>query len=154
MGRIIWLASFPKSGNTWMRAFLHNLMRDPKATSGYDINRLGEFSFYTNYVVVGLILAAIAFLIVRRLERSWVGLNLDAVRLDETACAGFGIDVARWKILAFYAPTLKAWALGLRATGTAKRFSDLDLALEGEGPVDYQTISQPRQPSMCGMPSS
>jgi len=30
-----------------------------------------------------------------------VGLNLDAVRLDETAAAVFGIDVARWKILAF-----------------------------------------------------
>lgn len=44
MGRIIWLASFPKSGNTWMRAFLHNLLRDPKA-GAYDINRLGEFSF-------------------------------------------------------------------------------------------------------------
>src|SRR5438046_8287759 len=43
MGRIIWLASFPKSGNTWMRAFLHNLMRNP--SEAYDINRLGEFSF-------------------------------------------------------------------------------------------------------------
>jgi hypothetical protein len=43
MGRLIWLASFPKSGNTWMRAFLHNLLRDPK--DDYDINRLGEFSF-------------------------------------------------------------------------------------------------------------
>jgi len=43
MGRIIWLASFPKSGNTWMRAFLHNLMRNPN--EAYDINRLGEFSF-------------------------------------------------------------------------------------------------------------
>jgi hypothetical protein len=43
MGRIIWLASFPKSGNTWMRAYLHNLMRNPK--DGYDINRLGELSF-------------------------------------------------------------------------------------------------------------
>lgn len=43
MGRIIWLASFPKSGNTWMRAFLHNLLRDPRIA--YDINRLGEFSF-------------------------------------------------------------------------------------------------------------
>jgi hypothetical protein len=43
MGRLIWLASYPKSGNTWMRAFLHNLLRDPK--SDYDINRLGEFSF-------------------------------------------------------------------------------------------------------------
>jgi|APAra7269096979_1048534.scaffolds.fasta_scaffold08355_2 hypothetical protein len=44
MGRIIWLASFPKSGNTWMRAFLHNLLRDPRE-GAYDINRLGEFSF-------------------------------------------------------------------------------------------------------------
>lgn len=42
MGKIIWLASYPKSGNTWMRAFLHNLMRDPP--EGYDINRMGEFS--------------------------------------------------------------------------------------------------------------
>ncbi len=30
MGNIVWLASYPKSGNTWMRAFLHNLFRDPK----------------------------------------------------------------------------------------------------------------------------
>ena len=29
MGAIIWLASYPKSGNTWMRAFLHNMLRDP-----------------------------------------------------------------------------------------------------------------------------
>jgi ABC-type branched-subunit amino acid transport system permease subunit len=69
---------------------------------GWDLNAsTGEFSFYTNYVIMGLGLAALAFLVVRRLERSWVGLNLDAVRLDETACAVFGIDVARWKILAF-----------------------------------------------------
>ncbi len=31
MGAIIWLASYPKSGNTWMRAFLHNLLRNPDA---------------------------------------------------------------------------------------------------------------------------
>src|SRR5690606_40856232 len=31
MGSIIWLASYPKSGNTWLRAFLHNLLRDAKA---------------------------------------------------------------------------------------------------------------------------
>ncbi|MBT5434029.1 MAG: sulfotransferase domain-containing protein [Rhodospirillaceae bacterium] len=28
MGKIFWLASYPKSGNTWMRAFLHNLIHD------------------------------------------------------------------------------------------------------------------------------
>ena len=29
MGNLIWLASFPKSGNTWLRAFLHNLLLNP-----------------------------------------------------------------------------------------------------------------------------
>ncbi|HXD83760.1 MAG TPA: sulfotransferase domain-containing protein, partial [Rudaea sp.] len=32
MGSILWLASYPKSGNTWLRAFLANLVanrRDP-----------------------------------------------------------------------------------------------------------------------------
>jgi ABC-type branched-subunit amino acid transport system permease subunit len=60
-----------------------------------------ELSFYVNYVLLALAMAAIAFMLVRRLERSWIGLALDAVRLDETASAAFGIDVARWKIAAF-----------------------------------------------------
>ncbi|HWT97224.1 MAG TPA: sulfotransferase domain-containing protein [Terriglobales bacterium] len=42
MGKIIWLASYPKSGNTWMRTFIHNLLRDPK--DGYDINKITDFS--------------------------------------------------------------------------------------------------------------
>jgi hypothetical protein len=29
MGNIVWLASYPKSGNTWMRAFIHNLVENP-----------------------------------------------------------------------------------------------------------------------------
>ena len=60
-----------------------------------------EISFYANYVLLALVMAAVAFMLVRRLERSWIGLNLDAVRLDETASAAFGINVARWKITAF-----------------------------------------------------
>lgn len=28
MGNIVWLASYPKSGNTWLRAFIHNLISD------------------------------------------------------------------------------------------------------------------------------
>jgi hypothetical protein len=31
MGKLVWLASYPKSGNTWLRAFLHNLLLDPPA---------------------------------------------------------------------------------------------------------------------------
>jgi ABC-type branched-subunit amino acid transport system permease subunit len=73
---------------------------------GWDLNTplaIGgeEISFYANYVIVALGLAAVAFVVVRRLERSWIGLNLDAVRLDETVCAVFGIEVGRWKVVAF-----------------------------------------------------
>jgi len=42
MGRIVWLASYPKSGNTWVRAFLHNYITDAQAPHG--INKLHEFS--------------------------------------------------------------------------------------------------------------
>jgi ABC-type branched-subunit amino acid transport system permease subunit len=58
-------------------------------------------SFYFSYVVLSMVLLAAAFVLVRRLERSWIGLNLDALRLDETAASCFGLDVARWKITAF-----------------------------------------------------
>jgi ABC-type branched-subunit amino acid transport system permease subunit len=60
-----------------------------------------DLSFYVNYVALGLLLLIAAFVLVRRLERSWIGLNLDAIRLDETASACFGLAVARWKITAF-----------------------------------------------------
>jgi len=60
-----------------------------------------ELSFYVNYLVVILLILVAAFMIVRRLERSWVGLNLDALRLDETAATCFGLNVMRWKITAF-----------------------------------------------------
>jgi hypothetical protein len=42
MGNILWLASYPKSGNTWLRAFLHNLMRN--ATQPIEQNRLNELT--------------------------------------------------------------------------------------------------------------
>jgi hypothetical protein len=54
MGKIIWLASYPKSGNTWLRAFLHNYIAQPDTP--YSINRLIDFSvsecnaqFYRKY---------------------------------------------------------------------------------------------------------
>jgi ABC-type branched-subunit amino acid transport system permease subunit len=73
---------------------------------GWSFNDNIEFgtitlSFYMNYFVVALLLLVAAFVMVRRLERSWIGLNLDALRLDETAANCFGLDVARWKITAF-----------------------------------------------------
>ena len=41
MGALIWLASYPKSGNTWMRTFLHNLFAN--GSQPVDLNRLDEF---------------------------------------------------------------------------------------------------------------
>jgi hypothetical protein len=42
MGKIVWLASYPKSGNTWLRAFLHNYIAQPE--TAYSINRLVDLS--------------------------------------------------------------------------------------------------------------
>lgn len=30
MGNIVWIASYPKSGNTWLRAFIYNLIESPQ----------------------------------------------------------------------------------------------------------------------------
>lgn len=80
-----------------------------KFNSNIDIGGV-EVSFYVNYIVLGLVLLALAFTFVRRVERSWIGLNLDAVRLDETAATCFGLNITRWKITAF---TLGNFLVGL-----------------------------------------
>lgn len=41
MGSLIWLASYPKSGNTWLRAFLYNLLRNPPTPA--PVNDLDRF---------------------------------------------------------------------------------------------------------------
>jgi ABC-type branched-subunit amino acid transport system permease subunit len=69
--------------------------------SNIEIGESIELSFYVNYLVVALLILIAAFVVVRRLERSWIGLNLDALRLDETAAMCFGLNVVRWKITAF-----------------------------------------------------
>lgn len=49
---IVWLASYPKSGNTWTRAFLHNLLDVIKGEDGgvHDINAMNE---YTTWDIAG-----------------------------------------------------------------------------------------------------
>jgi len=42
VGQLVWIASYPKSGNTWIRAFLHNYIRQGEAP--YDINRLTDLT--------------------------------------------------------------------------------------------------------------
>lgn len=42
MGKLVWLASYPKSGNTWVRAFLHNYIAN--AQTPHSINNLIDVS--------------------------------------------------------------------------------------------------------------
>lgn len=82
-------------------------LRIPRMTIfGWELNEniaIGEteISFYANYAVLSLILCVLAFVLVRRLERSWIGVSMDVVRTDEIAASVFGIPIARMKIIAF-----------------------------------------------------
>ncbi len=69
-----------------------------------------DMSFYLSYFVLSMILLVASFVLVRRLERSWIGLNFDALRLDETAAQCFGLDLSRWKITSF---TLGNFLIGI-----------------------------------------
>jgi ABC-type branched-subunit amino acid transport system permease subunit len=78
----------------------------PFVLFGWNFNsaiRIGDFtaSFYFSYLLLALLLLVTSFALVRRLERSWIGLSMDAIRLDEIASACYGLDLARWKVLAF-----------------------------------------------------
>lgn len=69
--------------------------------SNIELSEETEVSFYASYALLGLLLFSGSLILVRRLERSWIGLSMDAVRIDEISASVFGFDVARWKILAF-----------------------------------------------------
>lgn len=71
-----------------------------------------EFSFYVSYVLLSLVICAGAFVLIKALERSWVGLSMDVVRTDETAAATFGLHIARWKVIAFTMGNLFAGIAG------------------------------------------
>ena len=63
----------------------------------------GDFtaSFYLRYDLLVVLFLVAAFTLTRRLERSWLGLCMDAVRVDEISASCFGINVRHWKIVAF-----------------------------------------------------
>ena len=70
------------------------------------------FSFYVNYIVLAFALMLGAFIVASRMDRSWLGLSMDAVRIDETAASTFGIHIVRWKITAFIIGNLFAGMAG------------------------------------------
>jgi len=73
---------------------------------GLDFNRMSsigswDVSFYLPYAVLSISIFAVAFTLIRCIERSWIGIALDTVRCDETAASVFGLSIARWKVVAF-----------------------------------------------------
>jgi ABC-type branched-subunit amino acid transport system permease subunit len=78
-----------------------------------DIHIAGiTFSFYVNYVILTGILTALAMILAGLIDRSWIGVWLDVVRLDETAAAVFGLKIGYWKILAFTLGNFLAGVMG------------------------------------------
>jgi ABC-type branched-subunit amino acid transport system permease subunit len=89
----------------------------PLTLLGFDFGvpvRIGrvEASFYVSYFAIAVLLLVVSFGLVRRIERSWIGLSLDSIRLDEIASACFGLEIARWKIFAFTLGNALAGAAG------------------------------------------
>ncbi len=82
-----------------------------------------EFSFYISYFILSLIICASAFVLIKALERSWVGLSMDVVRTDETAAATFGLHIARWKVIAGIAGSVYGMMIGFVAPNNFS-FSD------------------------------
>ncbi|WP_432212100.1 branched-chain amino acid ABC transporter permease [Bosea vestrisii] len=82
---------------------------------GWDFSKdfvLGDYTFssYANYVILTGSLVGLSGLLLGLMNRSWIGVWLDVVRLDETTASIFGLRVWYWKLLAF---TLGNFLLGL-----------------------------------------
>jgi branched-chain amino acid transport system permease protein len=72
-----------------------------------------QFAHKTNYVLLGLVLFALAQLATVGLERSRLGYYLRALRANHDAAASVGIDERRWKLLAFVGSAALASAAGV-----------------------------------------
>ncbi|MBT3789915.1 MAG: sulfotransferase domain-containing protein [Alphaproteobacteria bacterium] len=48
MAGILWLASYPKSGNTWLRVFLYNLLTNARTVGA--VSQLGQFNYSDTHI--------------------------------------------------------------------------------------------------------
>ncbi|MCB6611607.1 branched-chain amino acid ABC transporter permease [[Clostridium] symbiosum] len=65
-----------------------------------------------HFLVLLVILIVIVCLLIRKMTRSWFGLALSSIRNDEGAAMSLGINVNRYKILAFFLGTSIAGLTG------------------------------------------
>ncbi len=66
----------------------------------------------SGYLVLIALMILGTILLILKMKRSWFGLALSSIRNDETAAASFGIDVSRYKVLAFTIGTAIAGMTG------------------------------------------
>jgi branched-chain amino acid transport system permease protein len=60
-----------------------------------------QFSDIRAYVIIAVVLLAIILIIIQRMERSRFGFRLNALRQNETAAEGMGINTHKTKLMAF-----------------------------------------------------
>ncbi len=61
-----------------------------------------EISFYFPFAVASLALCTMTIYVIQRIENSWIGIRMDAVRVDEISASAFGISITRTKFAAFF----------------------------------------------------
>lgn len=67
----------------------------------------------THYMILLLVLILVVCLLIRKMQRSWFGLALASINNDEGAAQSFGINVSKYKILAFIIGTALAGLTGV-----------------------------------------
>ena len=71
-----------------------------------------QFADRRVYVLIGLVLLALAMILTRRLECSRYGLSLRAIKQDETAAEAAGVDTLAWKLKSIAISGSMAGAIG------------------------------------------
>lgn len=74
---------------------------------------LGTRMNNTHYMILLLVLILVVCLLIRKMQRSWFGLALASINNDEGAAQSFGINVSKYKILAFIIGTALAGLTGV-----------------------------------------
>ena len=60
-----------------------------------------ELPFYANFYYLLVLLVAVVVIVCHRFYQSWVGVTLSTIRDDEIAAKTSGVNVNRWKMIAF-----------------------------------------------------
>lgn len=60
-----------------------------------------ELPFYANFYYLLVLLVAVVVIVCHRIYQSWVGVTLSTIRDDEIAAKTSGVNVNRWKMIAF-----------------------------------------------------